>query len=353
MTSSIDAQSIVKLAGWYIYLTAESMRWVRYQEVERQVKIRNWVPFLAPFAYFPFLLNIFLITAKFAPLFIKYDLEALTAVKDEEIKFLYTLFITGLISLFVLYACIKSKLSIPNESRSHIMIHYQHSIHSCCIIMAATTALLCIFLSINLIPYSVMMEQGILTDLLLSMYSGSILLGFLASHSFYIRESAAAPFDLLFRIFIAFLASVLPAVKLALGSELFTTHQLLCMSAVFSMVLYSDFSLRMEQCITVHRYLHRKFNRPVALSLIGLQRDHSLITGDHYAPVQILSPITYNMNLGVYKPTDDINLADKLHSDFIVREAAASLNNKAIVHQSTIALYSCLSWYVRINPTSH
>ena len=327
------------------------MRWIRYQEVENQVKCRNWVAFLAPYAYVPFLLNIFLITAKFVPLFIKYDLEALAGVKDEEVKFLYTHLITGLVFLYLLLACIKTKRSIPNEARSYIMIPYQQSVHRCCITMATTSASLSLFLCTNLIPHSVVMEQGILADLLFAMYSGSILMGFVASHSFYNRDSALAPFNLLVRIFIAFLVSVLPAFKLMVGSDLFTSYQLQFTSVMLSAVLYSDFILRLYQCDTVHRYTYRKLNRPVGLSLIGLQTDHSLITTDRYATAQIISPITYIMNLGNYEAGDeqgtgtDLDRKPEIHSDFIVREAAASLNNVAIVHQCTFAFYSCLSWY--------
>ena len=337
------------------------MRWIRYQEVENQVKCRNWIAFLAPYAYVPFLLNIFLISAKFVPLFIKYDLDALAGVEDEEVKFLYTHLVTGLVFLYLLLTCIKSKRSIPNEARSYIMIPYQQNVHRCCIIMATTSALLSLLLCSNIIPHSVVMEQGILSDLLLSMYSGSILMGFLASHSFYNRDSALAPFNLILRIVIAFIVSVLPAVKLMVGSEHFTSYQLQFVSAVLSAVLYSDFVLRLYQCDTVHRYIYRKLHRPLGLSLIGLQTDHSLITTDRYATAQIISPITYIMNLGDYQAghyqAGETLAADaepgskpKIHSDFIVREAAASLNNLAIVHQCTFAFYSCISWYALYGP---
>ena len=320
------------------------MRWVRYHEVESQVKSRNWVSFLAPYAYVPFLLNIFLITAKFVPLFIKYDLEALAAVKDAQAKYLHIHLFSSIVYLYVLFACIKSKRSIANEARSYIMIPYQQSVHRCCIVMAATSAWLSLFLCTNLIPHSVVMEQDILSDLLLAMYSGSILMGFLASHSFYMRDTAIVPFNLIVRIVIAFIASVLPAVKLTLGLEYFTSYQLQFTSAVLSAVLYSDLCLRMYQCATVHRYVNHRLNLPVALSLIGLQTDHSLITSDTYAPAHIVSPMTYNMNLGDYQADVDRSCFPNIHSDFIVREAAASLNNLAIVHQSKVALYSCISW---------
>ena len=320
------------------------MRWVRYHEVESQVQNRNWVAFLSPYAYVPFLLNIFLITAKFVSLFIKYDSATLRELKGDETKYLHVHLFSSIIYLYVLINCIKSKRSIPNEARSYVMIPYQQSIHVCCIVMAATSSLLSVFLCTNLIPHSVVMEEGILGDLLFVMYSGSILIGFLASHSFYLRDSAIAPFDLILRIVVAFIISVLPAVKVALGSDLFTSYQLQFVSAVFSMALYSDFSIRMYQCAIVHRYVKHRLNLPVALSLIGLQTDHSLITSDRYAPAHIVSPLTYNMNLGDNQADVDRSCFLNIHSDFIVREAAASLNNLAIFHQSKVALYSCLSW---------